>query len=172
MLTTNGFWLSEANIEKYTPILEQLDILCISLYPNIVDRIGGKETITPYLDEIRKKFENLKLEVRSIERFNTFEFLSEPIGVDRYCGVADCTCLLADGRMARCGVGAFAKMNPSVTQEFMDAGDMFYDLKDPREDFWLWRKRWPLKSCSFCTQFKNNSVAWEYTKRIPPRIEK
>jgi hypothetical protein len=151
--------------------MEQLDILCISLYPNIVKKIGGKATVSACVDRIAQRFDNLKIELREVEKFNHFEFVSKPVHVSRYCGVADCTCLLADGRMARCGVGAFAWMNPTVTREFLDAEDMFYDLKEPCEDFWLWRKRWPLKACSYCTQFANNHVKWEYAKRIPPRLK-
>ncbi len=172
MVTTNGFWLSRENIERYALLLEQLDILCISLYPNIVARIGGMEMMESYIDLIRNRFDGLKLEVRDVETFDAFEITSESHNVSRYCGVADCTCLLADGRMARCGIGAFARWNPSVTREFLEAGDMFYDLKNPHEDFWLWRKRWPLRSCSYCTLFANNHMAWEYTRRIPPRLKK
>lgn len=172
MVTTNGFWLSKENIERYAPLMGQLDILCVSLYPNIIGKIGGMNTITDRLNRIDKRFPDLKIELRKVEKFNRFEFTSKPVRVPRYCGVADCTCLLEDGRMARCGVGAFAWMNPTVTREFLSAGDMFYDLKEPCEDFWLWRKRWPLRACSYCTQFANNSAKWEYAKRIPPRVKK
>lgn len=172
MVTTNGFWLSKENIEKNASLLKQLDILCISLYPNLVDKAGGMESIAFCLDLVKQRFPNLKLEVRKVENFSKFEFTSKQNNVFRYCGVADCTCLLADGRMARCGIGAFAHMNPTVTPEFLYAGDMFYNLKDPCEDFWMWRKRWPLRACSYCTQFVNKSVSWEYAKRIPPRPKK
>jgi len=171
MLTTNGFWLKEETIAGYGELFEALDILCFSLYPSIAARMGGREEFLRLVEMIRERHPRLRVDVRDVSRFFAFEFLSEPVEVDRFCGNSDCVTLLADGRMGRCSVGTYAAFNPAATPEFLAARDVFYDLRDlDRKDFWMWRKKWPLDACAFCTNFRDTFVDWEYQKRIPKRI--
>lgn len=169
MLTTNGFWLSENNISKYENIFKNIDILCFSLYPSLEKTYGSFESARNFIARIQDLHRHIKVEIRTIKKFTTFQISHEPNEVDRYCGAADCTCLLPDGRMGRCGIGSFAHLTPHATPSFLNAPDMFYDLDNPQEDFWLWRKRWPLEACKFCNHFKCEQVGWSYTQRIPPR---
>ena len=171
MLTTNGFWLSEKKINQYNELFKSIDILCFSIYPSIVERhFESKEHMLTLIDMIKEQHQHLRVDVRDVESFTKFEFLETPVVVDRFCGTSDCVALLADGRMARCNVGAYAHLSPSVTQEFLDNKDVFYDLHNfDTNSFWMWRKRWPMDACSYCTAFLGDGLDWEYESRIPPR---
>jgi hypothetical protein len=169
MVTTNGFWLGAKDVSRYDAVFEQADILIVSLYPNMKPSYGSLEEATEKLKMVEARHPHLRTEIREIDSFVEIPFSEASLKVDRYCGVADCTVLLADGRLARCGVGAYAHWNPKVSQAFLAAEDLFFDLKHPKEDFWLWRKRYPLNVCQFCGHFQAKRIPWEYTRRIPPK---
>ncbi|MGE4296806.1 MAG: radical SAM protein [Desulfovibrionaceae bacterium] len=173
MLTTNGFWLSPDAIQAYEPLFAAIDILCISLYPSIIKKFSSKEAMLGLIDTIRDAHPTLRIDVRDITTFSAFDFLSQPIPVDQFCEASDCIALLPDGRLGRCGVGAFAHCNPRATPQFLACKDVFYDLAtfDPKT-FWMWRKQWPMDACAYCTNFQSTPVGWEYEKRIPPRARK
>jgi hypothetical protein len=73
---------------------------------------------------------------------------------------------LPEGKIARCGVGAYAKQNPNATFEFLSkTEDMFYDLtKDDGRDFGEWKQKYPLEGCNYCTMWKNKFVPWKNSK--------
>jgi hypothetical protein len=161
-LSTNCFWLSERNIEYYRSLFNMLSLLNITIYPPFIEKFGGIDSIQNHLDRIRFNHPDMSLVVRHATSFYVLEYTDTPLVVDKYCGAADCTCLLPDGRLARCGPGAFAHLTPHATKQFLlGRDDLFYDLKKNPGDFWMWRRRWPLNACQFCTHFTHKTKPWQ-----------
>ena len=48
-VTTNFSWASVKNIIKYAPIIRMLRGMAISMYVQVVDRLGGQENLTAWL---------------------------------------------------------------------------------------------------------------------------
>jgi hypothetical protein len=168
VLSTNGFWLSPSGVKRHKPLLSRLSLLNLTVYPPLAERFGGMERIPELLDLIRNQHPGLDIVVRKAFSFYVLEFTEEPMVVDRYCGAADCTCLLPDGRLARCGPGAFADLSPHVSKAFLQhRGDIFYDLKSDTGDFWMWRRRWPLEACRYCTHFTRKTKPWRSLRPSP-----
>ncbi|WP_428566231.1 MAG: radical SAM protein [Solidesulfovibrio sp. DCME] len=165
IITTNGFWLSDSEIVKYQPLFCMLHDLKITLYPNIVKSLGGMEKIHRLLDRLHAQHPHLNVRPLPIENvFRRMDFVDSPLEVDKHCFNAECTCLLADGRMGRCGPGAFAHLHPNIPEPFRNSKDMFYDLKTSRDDFWHWRMRWPLDACRYCNHFRSIRSPWKVEK--------
>lgn len=162
IVTTNGFWLGK-NYSKYEKLFSQVGRMFISIYPPIEAAIG-KDKIHKIIEDIRSEYQ-LDIQLRdNIRAFMEIEFTSTPNIPTSFCSAqANCTNLLPNGKLARCGVGAYAHKNPSVTSEFLeDQQDMFYDLtKDDGRDFKIWKEKYPLKSCNFCTMWKEKWVPWQ-----------
>jgi len=167
ILTTNGFWLNERNIEKYEELWKILYSLSVSFYPNIIKKIGGERKARLLLDKIKKKFPNIQIHIPDKTIFRELSFHSTKHIVDKFCGNSDCIALLSDGKMARCGAGGFSHLNPYVTEEFKNATQMFYDLNNfDCDSFWLWRNRYPLDACSYCGLLEGESHKWQAQKKL------
>lgn len=160
IVTTNGFWLK--NWKKNQSIIQLLDEIIFSVYAPIASVIDFAKLV----EEISSFSPKTKIKKRdNITHFSEIKFTSKPEVPSDYCDwQADCTNLLVDGKLARCGVGAYAKANPSATKEFLTSSnsDMFYDLsKDNGRDFKKWKEKYPLEACKFCTMWKKNMVPWQ-----------
>lgn len=172
MLSSNGFWLSDAGIRYHRDLLMLTDVLFISRYPNIAKEVGGNDAFEYWVNELRRCHPHLHVDVRAMEHsWRELSYTSEPLIVNKHCFNAECTNLLADGRMARCGPGAYAHLDHSICPEFTGSNDMFYDLKTDNSDFWMWRKRWPLDACKHCTHFKATTVRWKVLPGAPRHRE-
>lgn len=162
MITTNGFWLKR--YKEYHNLLSIISQLIVSIYQPIEQSIGKKQIIK-ILDEIKERYPNLIIKKRGpVNKFGEVQFSSSPINPTKYCHwQANCTNLLPNGRLARCGVGAYANKNPNVTKEFLsDHRDMFYDLTvDDGRSFKEWKEKYPLKACYFCSHWQTNLKDWQ-----------
>lgn len=165
-VTTNGFWLGK-DYSKYDDLFKIINKMFISIYPTIENAIG-REKLLSVINEIKSKY-NFEIILRdNIKKFMEIKFTSTPEPPTSFCHAqGNCTNLLPNGKLARCGVGAYANKNPSVTAEFLNNNDdMFYDLTiDDGRDFKLWKEKYPLNSCNFCTMWKENLVDWKNTKK-------
>lgn len=159
LLTTNGYWLAQ-DLEKHAEVFRHTDKMFVTHYPNIVGKLGGPEAVHRRLDLLRNMHPHLTVESREHFAFYRFGFTDAETPVQAYCHAAECTALLPDGRLARCGVGGYAGFHPQVTPQFLNAGHMFFDLKEPAEEFLLWRKRYPLDACSYCTHHQGLFAKW------------
>jgi hypothetical protein len=147
MLTTNGFWLSNDDIYLYKDLWPIINSLRVSRYPTIMHKLGGERNVKAMLQVIRKYNPNIFIDFCNKTTFNKLEFWNSPKDPQVYCGNAECTALLPDMRMGRCGAGAYTRLAPKdmICEPFMSSQDMFYDLKNfENTSFWLWRKRYPL----------------------------
>lgn len=138
-----------------------INVMFVSLYPNLVPGMGGLEEAHRLLNLIKEDHPHLDVDIRDKNEFRKIHYLTEPEPIETYCGTSQCTKLLPDGTMARCGVGAFAGSNPNVSKAFLDSKHMFYDLKTGLKDFWHWRRRWPLDACDYCTSYRWDQSRWK-----------
>jgi hypothetical protein len=163
MITTNGFWLNR--YKEYNKLFSIISRFIISIYEPIEKSIGGRNKIIEIIKNISSSHPHIKFEVRGpVNKFGEVQFSSEPIKPTKYCHwQSDCTNLLPNGRLARCGVGAYANKNPNVTKEFLsDNKDMFYDLTvDDGRSFKEWKEKYPLKACYFCNHWQTNLKDWQ-----------
>lgn len=170
ILTTNGFWL-EKDYSKYKKLFLQTNQMFLSVYPTIKDKIGQNK-IYDSIKDIESKY-GLKIKIRAnVRSFIEVKFTKIPEEPSKFCKAqANCTNLLANGKLSRCGVGAYAYKNPSATSEFLNATeDMFYDLtKDDGRDFKAWKEKYPLEACKFCTMWKSRWVPWQQKGKQPPK---
>jgi len=172
VLTTNGFWMNEETVTAHDAMFERLTRLFISFYPTVVNKVlGGEERASKLASMIAERHPRLDVDIRRPTTFYEHRFSAEPMEVDAYCPAADCTALLADGRVSRCGLAAHARHNPGVSEAFLAEDDIFYDLSDPEAgDFWHWRYKWPLKACAYCTHFKRKIVPWKVEPGLGGRL--
>jgi organic radical activating enzyme len=166
LITTNGYWLR--HWEKHVGTIMLADEMVFSIYEPI-EKSMSREELDKNIEKVSAV--NPKMNVRRrdhIRHFSEIKFTSKPEIPSSYCDwQADCTNLLADGRLARCGVGAYANKNPGVTEQFSNSSqDMFYDLsKDNGRDFGKWKKKYPLEGCKYCTMWKKSMVPWQNIKK-------
>ncbi|WP_084712787.1 radical SAM protein [Alkalidesulfovibrio alkalitolerans] len=167
MLTTNIFWLSEIDVVCHLDLLKLVDILNVTLYPNIVKSLGGYEAAEHLLSKLRALLPKTNVKPMRIEHvYRKLEFTREKMIVDKHCYNAECTNLMADGRLARCGPGAYAHLHPDAPREFCESKDMFYDLKSDKRDFWHWKHQWPLDACAYCNHFQAIKSPWKVEKGV------
>ena len=162
IVTTNGYWIK--NWERNKGIIRLLDELIISIYEPIENSIS-RELLDRKISELSDFNPAMGIRKRdNITQFAEIKFTSQPEIPSAYCDwQADCTNLLADGRLARCGVGAYSRKNPGVTEQFTNSSDdMFYDLsKEDGRDFKYWKTKYPLEGCKYCTMWKKKMVPWQ-----------
>ncbi|MHC1788024.1 radical SAM protein [Solidesulfovibrio sp.] len=154
IVTTNGFWMTAEDIRAYKLLWNMLTVFKVSRYPVVTKRLGGDAKINNYFDQIKKYNKRIVIDYPNKSYFNRLDFFDEPVSAKKFCWNSDCTALLVDNRMGRCGAGAYMHLAPQglLTDKFRDSQDMFYDLtKFNFDSFWLWRKRYPLDACAYCS---------------------
>ncbi len=171
MLTTNGFWLSSDAIKAYKELWSLITTLRISRYPTIEKRLGGPDDMKRLIYSIKEYNPALNIDFPDKSFFNTLAFYDAPMDIQVYCGNSECTALLPDMRMGRCGAGAYMHLAPpnTFTDAFAASEHMFYDLKafEP-QSFWLWRKRYPLDACAYCSfSQKTKYGVWKLERGRP-----
>lgn len=154
MLTTNGFWLSEHAVKAHADLWRIVSWLKISRYPTVEKRLGGIAEMRRIASLIKQFNPGIIIEIPDKSIFNKLEFTALPRDVETYCGNSQCTALLPDMTMGRCGAGAYLHLAPdgAVPDGFRESRHMMYDLRNyEAHTFLLWRRRYPLDACSFCS---------------------
>lgn len=170
MVTTNGFWLGDRQIIAYAPLFEVLDVVHFSVYPNMLKRLGGRERFDSLCEAVRALHPHLTINVNDKQSFRPLDFFEESVRPAVYCVNAECTALLPDGRMARCGAGGYLHLHPSPPRAFANSEDMFYDLNQfNQQSFWMWRKRFPLDACAHCSFAQPGNGSWKAQPGTPYR---
>ncbi|MUM78669.1 radical SAM protein [Pseudodesulfovibrio sp. F-1] len=173
LITTNGFWLSEKSIDAHQLLWKMLFRIKISRYPVIERKLHGYDRMKELSSRIKKHNPKIQIEFPIKSSFNKLEFYSSPREVEMYCGNSECTALLPNGIMGRCGAGAYTHLAPESTfsQGFIESKHMLYDLKQFNlRTFTLWKKRYPLDACSFCNFGfpADRSDNWKVEKNYTP----
>ena len=167
-LTTNGFWVSASAISQYSDLFDCLDVLNISVYPKIVEKLGGMSRLYDFADLIRCRYPLLRVNLYHAFRFHPWKYCSKPVFGPESCWWKDCTMLNIDGTVARCGVARNAMVHPRVSSEFvLNRHEMFFDLNSNIGDFEHWYLKFPYASCFYCSNRNFNSdIGWE---RMPSK---
>lgn len=170
LVTSNGFWLSEQDIIEHDPLWESINAIHFSQYPNIVHMLGGPERYYALLAFLDKRHPHLRVFAPKKNEFRKLWFQDQPMPVSRYCVNSQCTALLPDGRLARCGPGAYMHFKDDLPRAFRESEHMFYDLtKYERYEFAFWRARYPLDACSHCGLSRVERTAWKVESGRPYR---
>lgn len=172
-VSTNGFWLGEAQIHSYAHLWRLLDVMFLSLYPNLTQ--GGFEAgrLQNLLQLIKQYNPALSIDCRDKKEFRIIEYRKEPKEPPIFCGTSECTTLLTNGQLARCGLGGYAQPNPHVEENFRNSRHMFFDLSKPftTTEFWNWRRRWPFDACMYCDSYEWKMSPWKAEKNTKRRFE-
>jgi len=107
-LVTNGFWLSQAAVEKFETVFKTVQSIAISIYPNMIKRLGGTKHLAGLIATLQAAYPALNVSPRIQTAFS----VSTPVHSTRViteptCGQLNCTALLIDGRLSRCSTGAY-----------------------------------------------------------------
>ena len=171
---TNGFWLkTKEDIDKRQDVLDSINRLIVTRYPNMLSKEKFDESIeylksrhsfgfNPLAEKGYAKQVDSCFEIWGVENWGSFEFLNAPEEVKSFCHAqANCTQLLADGRLTRCATAGYADKNPLATKAFLEnRKDIFFDVKNEERSISEWRNKWPLDACSYCTMWKENKTKW------------
>lgn len=172
IITTNGFWLSEETIKSYALLWKVISTIKISRYPTIEKRLGGFKEAKRIAMTIKKYNPRIHIEFPEKSVFNKLETFDQPVEVKRFCGNSNCTALLPDMTIHRCGAGAYKHFAPDgfLSDNFKNCQHMSYDLKKfDYNSFALWRSRYPLDACRYCNfSGKTPSVGWKVEKGHKP----
>ncbi len=165
-ISSNGFWLGKETVDSYETLWKMTDILFVSLYPNLLRGVGGDHVVRSFLERIKKYNPRISIDARSKQDFREIEYYDLPVEPGVFCGTSECTTLLADGRLARCGLGGYAHYNRHVGTAFRNSSQMFFDLKADFSTglFWNWRRRWPFDACYHCSSYQWKMSAWKVEK--------
>lgn len=159
---TNFFWANEETINRYAPIIRELDTLEISKYPNIVDRMKGK--FNSFVDLLKQHCSNTKIEVWDRQIFYAWDMhIEKKVVLDR-CGTSDCCIVRADGKVSHCAIG----VNLDKRQEYKPflelSEELFFDLRTGTKGFLEWSKKYPFDLCYHCSNWEGVSVPWSEVK--------
>ncbi|MGL1863909.1 MAG: radical SAM protein [Pseudodesulfovibrio sp.] len=172
MITTNGFWLSEESIKEYKHLWTMLSMVKVSRYPTIEKRLGGAKEFKRLVGLIKQYNPKIIVEFPDKGHFNKLEFYTAPIEPELFCANSQCSALLPDMKVGRCGAGAYAHLAPegSLTEEFKNSNHMLYDLRTfDWQSFRLWRRRYPLDACNYCSfGQKTRSGSWKVEQGRKP----
>jgi hypothetical protein len=154
-ITTNGFWMRDG-VEKWAGVLELVDILTVSHYP---DDPG----VPARVEELRRRHPRITYELKNVERFQTWRLLPEAEEPSGCCRAHEWKCIWLgpDGRLAKCWA-ALHTAKPEAAAGFKDAcaDGMFYDLSGDGEGFEAWRDRYPLPACRWCSAWRKEEAPW------------
>jgi hypothetical protein len=107
---TNCYWLrSEKDIEKHHKSLQLLDMLTITLYEPIINRIGRKE-YNRLINLIGRRYKNLNISYfwngEPVKDFGVIKFYDNPRPIiNEECVFRNCLQLMPQGYLMRCCCG-------------------------------------------------------------------
>jgi hypothetical protein len=153
---TNGFWLGK--IEKWSGVLSVLDKIYFSRYEDMVKKVVNFDSS---IADIVTKFPSCKVEVWDMKVHHSVSFSSQPekMGESDSCMCSWSTSLTTEGKLYRCPIAAFAKFNPFVTSEFLNAIDesVVYDI-DGNKSVEEWMLPRTFAACSYCDMWKRDNL--------------
>jgi len=167
-LVTNGFWLSKAAIRRFETVFQTVQSLAISIYPNMIKRLGGTKTCASLIATLQATYPSLHVTPRIQTKFS----IRTPVRSGRIvtkpaCGQLDCTALLTDGRLARCSAGAYRHFSRQDLSFFECSQDVYFDTAVWPELLEAWLARRVLDACPHCPYAVTQSVSWKAEIGIP-----
>jgi len=130
--TTNFFWASEKGIERCAPGIEMMNGgLNISLYANIVARLGGPERVHDLVGLLRRRCPDTNINATEMPTFIAWEFHEDRREVKGPCVTSDCFVLRPDGRLSHCSVAVGGETRPDYAPIVRRSKEAFFDLDAP-----------------------------------------
>jgi len=103
-VTTNFFWANESTIRTYAPIIRSLNSLEISLYPNLIKKVGSRERVYELIDLLKGLCPACSIIAIDREDFLTWDLHEEKGEVEGKCVASDCFTLRPDGFISHCSI--------------------------------------------------------------------
>ena len=172
-LVTNGFWLSQAAVRKFERVFQTVQSLSISIYPNMIQKFGGIKNACGLIAHLQAAYPSLRVAVRVQMLFgiptpvHPARVITEP-----HCGQLNCTCLLADGRLARCAAGAYRHFSKQGLSFFENSKDAYFDTAIWPEQLETWLARRVLDACQHCPYAISDPAPWRAEAGIPYRQDR
>jgi hypothetical protein len=154
--TTNFFWASEERIKKFAPVIGLLNGgLAVSLYENIVARLGGSERAHDLVDKLRDECPDIHVEAVECREFVGWEFHEDRREVEGPCVTSDCFVLRPDGRISHCSVAIGGENRPEYASIMAKSREAFFDLARGVEGYSSWASKYPFDLCFHCTMWRH-----------------
>jgi glycosyltransferase involved in cell wall biosynthesis len=170
-VTTNFYWANENTIRLYAPIIQQLnDRLYISLYGNLIAKLGGLERFNSLVSLLRDLCPEIIIEVGKRPSFVSWELHLDERAVKDTCITSDCYILRADGKISHCSIGVGLENRPEYLPIINLSKERLFDLSKGMDGFLSWASKYPFDLCSHCTMWRHISTPWRMDRergRIP-----
>jgi len=155
--TTNFFWASEKGIERCGPGIALMNGgLNISLYANIVERLGGRQRVQDLVALLRKRCPDTSINAIELPTFIAWEFHEDQREVKGPCVTSDCFVLKPDGRLSHCSLAVGGENRPDYAAIIGRSKEAFFDLSRGVEGYSAWASKYPFDLCSHCTMWRHD----------------
>jgi len=162
-VTTNFSWASVKNIIKYAPIIRMLRGMDISMYVQVVDRLGGQEKFNRLVELLKEECPNTHITIYDQSAFCMWELHNDEHEVKQPCCTSDCFILKPNGELSHCSIAIGAQNTPEYNAIVKMSRDAILDLSkiDGREEFLSWAWKYPFDLCFHCTMWRAEYMEWQ-----------
>jgi len=163
--TTNFYWGSERLIERFAPAVAEFFALDVSLYANLVERLGGQARVHELLDLLAAACPSTIITPIERPTFIAWELHEEERPVQGPCVTSDCFILRPDGRISHCSIAIGAEGNPAFAPILASTSEGLFDIARGVEGFREWADTYPFDLCRHCTMWHEDHVPLRFLDR-------
>ena len=116
------------SIQDYTLIMDALDSLSISIYPNLVNRIGNWGLIQEQVEQIKQLCSTTQINIIKMDQFWKWSLQKQRRNVTDSCGPSDCFILRADGKISHCSIGVVYQHRSQYSNILQTSKERLFDL--------------------------------------------
>ncbi len=165
-ITTNFYWANEETIEKYSSLFnEMLDNIFISIYPNIVKKLGGINQVNHLVTLLREHCPNINIITSDTSFFVSWKMHNYKQKVRKHCITSNCYVLRSNGTMSHCSIGAGLENKPEYDTIINNTTERTYDLNIGIKGLLSWAQKYPFDLCYHCTFWHKSIVKWQIEKK-------
>lgn len=164
-VTTNFYWASTERIAEFAEALSCFDSIGVSLYANIVERLGGSAEVERLLDEVRALCPDVWLDVVERSAFLRWSIHDEPMPVEGPCVTADCFILRPEGRLSHCAIAIGAEIVPEFAGVTARSNEAFWDIQSGLDGIEDWVRKYPFDLCEHCSMWQGVEEPMVYDDR-------
>jgi glycosyltransferase involved in cell wall biosynthesis len=160
-VTTNFYWANENTIRLYAPTIQLLTGgLYISLYGNLISKLGGLERFKALVSLLRDLCPETTIQVGARPNFVSWKLHLDKREVKDTCITSDCYILRADGKVSHCSIGAGLENRPEYSPIINLSKERLFDLSKGVDGFLSWALKYPFDLCFHCTMWRHISTPW------------
>jgi hypothetical protein len=160
-VTTNFYWANENKIRLFAPIIQALDGgLYISLYDNLITKLGGLERFNSLIILLRDLCPGINIEVWNRPSFYSWELYKDEREVKDTCITSDCYILRADGTISHCSIGAGLENRLEYLPVMNLSKERLFNLSKGIDGFLSWAMKYPFDLCSHCSMWRKITSTW------------